>query len=90
MTPLSVLSYHCTVDAGLLAAAAVKVAVAPAVTVSLDGAIVIDGSNCTSSVAAVVVALPTEFVKTASYRLPLSAAVVAKFSVVEVSPLSAV
>ncbi len=66
-----------------------KVAVAPAVTVSFDGAIVIDGANCTSSVAAVVVALPTELVKTASYRLPLSAVVVAKFSVVDVAPLSA-
>ncbi len=90
MAPLSVLSYHCTAGTGLPVAAAVKVAVAPTVTVSLDGAIVIDGANCTSSVAAAVVALPIELVKTASYRLPLSVAVVAKLRVVEVEPLSAV
>ena len=46
----------------------------------------IAGPTFTVSVAGMVVTVPTELVNTAWYRLPLSAAVVAKLNVVEVAP----
>ena len=61
----SVLTCHYTVGAGLPLAAAVKVAVWPALTVVLLGFLVTVGAYCTVSVAAVVVAEPAPFVKTA-------------------------
>jgi hypothetical protein len=71
-------------------AAAVKVAVAPAVTVRFVGLVVIVGAvfpAFTVKVAFVVVALPAAFVKTARYLLALIATVVlVRLSVVEVAP----
>src|SRR6267154_1018654 len=64
----AVLICHCTVGVGEPVAAAVKVAVWPAVTVWLAGWVVIVGSVgalFTVSVAAAVVAVPAEFVNTA-------------------------
>ena len=66
--PLFVLTCHCTVGVGEPVAAAVKVAVWPAVTVWFVGWVVIVGSVgelFTVSVAAVVVAVPAAFVNTA-------------------------
>ena len=88
--PPFVLTCHCTVGAGDPVAAAVKVAVTPASTDTLVGFVVIAGSVFTVSVAAVVVAVPCEFVKTASYVFPVCAAVVVKVKVVEVAPATAV
>jgi hypothetical protein len=67
VTPPSVLTCHCTVGVGEPVAAAVKVAVWPAFTVWLAGCVVIVGGvgEFTVSVAAVVVAVPAEFVNTA-------------------------
>ena len=77
-------SFHCTVGAGLPDAAAVNVAVWPAVTVSDLGWLVIagfvvsaGGGLVTVRVAALVVVESPTLVKTASYSLPLSATVVA-------------
>jgi len=72
-------------------AAAVKVAVAPAVTVTFAGLVVIAGAVLfaafTVKVAAVVVALPDAFVKTALYWLPLAATVVpTTLNIGEVAP----
>ena len=78
---------HCTVEVGVPLAAAVKVAVAPATTVVLAGCVVTAGAEFTVSVAAVVVAVPTEFVNTARYCLPLSPAAAVKLYVVLVAPL---
>ena len=86
MAPPSVLTSHCTVGLGLPLAAAVKVADCPAVTVALDGAVVIAGGVCTVRRAAVVVALPTALLKTASYRLAFWFAALVKLSVPEVAP----
>ena len=61
---------HCTVGVGLPLAAAVKVAVCPAVTVWLTGLVVTTGTVLTVSVAAVLVAVPRLLVKTARYWLP--------------------
>ena len=63
--PPSVLTCHCTVGVGLPLAAAVKVAVWPAVTVWLAGWVVTVGAKSTVRVAALVVAVPTLLVKTA-------------------------
>ena len=63
--PPSMLTCHCTVGVGLPVAAAVKVAVCPALTVTLAGLVVTVGAYCTVSVAAAVVAEPTVLVKTA-------------------------
>src|SRR3984885_11618428 len=74
--PPFVLTCHCTVGVGEPDAAAVKVAVAPAVTDTFAGLVVIVGAvfaAFTVKVAAVVVALPAALVNTASYLLPLIA-----------------
>src|SRR6266478_1536266 len=72
VVPPSVLTCHCTVGVGEPVAAAVKVAVWPTVTVRFAGWVVIVGDvgQFTGSVAAVVVAVPAEFVNTARYRYP--------------------
>ena len=85
--PPSVDTCHCTVGVGLPEAAAVNVAVAPAVTVAFAGCVVTVGAKSTVSVAAVVVAVPCELVNTARYWVPFWAAVVdAIVSVVDVAP----
>ena len=79
LAPPSVLTCHCTVGVGLPLAAAVKVAVWPAVTVWLAGWAVIEGANwavVTVRVAALVVAVPTLLVNTAWYSSPFWAVVV--------------
>jgi hypothetical protein len=68
VTPPSVLTCHCTVGVGLPVAAAVNVAFDPDVAVWLTGFVEIPGAEFTVSVAAAVVADPTEFVNTASYK----------------------
>jgi hypothetical protein len=88
--PPFVLTCHCTVGAGDPVAAAVKVAMAPANTDTFVGFVVITGRVFTVSVAAVVVADPCVFVKTASYEFPVCAAVVVKLKVAEVAPATAV
>ncbi|MGA2835641.1 MAG: hypothetical protein ABSF84_03490 [Acidimicrobiales bacterium] len=75
VSPPSVDTSHCTVGVGLPVAAAVKVAVAPATTVVLAGSVVTTGTPLIVSVAAVVVAVPTELVKTASNWSPFWPAV---------------
>jgi hypothetical protein len=65
-----VLTCHCTVGDGIPLAAAVKVAFAGAHTVWLVGFVVTDGLVLTVRVAAVVVAFPHVFVKTARYWFP--------------------
>src|SRR5882672_2409884 len=88
VTPASVLTCHCTVGVGEPVAAAVKIAVWPADTVWFAGCVVIAGGvgEFTVSVAAVVVAVPAEFVNTARYWFPLCDKVVVKLRVVEVAP----
>src|SRR5947207_1566752 len=87
--PPLVLTCHCTVGAGLPLAAAVKVAVLPAWSEGRRGGVVIVGGGLTVSVAALVVALPTLLVKTASYWLPFMPAVtLLSVKVVEVAPLT--
>jgi hypothetical protein len=90
VVPPFVLTCHCTVGAGTPVAAAVKVAFAGAVTETFDGFVVTTGAELTVNVAGVVVAVPPVFVNTASYRLPVCAAVVEKDKVVEVAPATAV
>src|SRR5271166_4710107 len=89
--PLSVLTCHCTVGVGLPLAAAVKVAVWPAVTVWLAGWVVTEGANwavLTVRVAALVVAVPTLLVNTARYSSPFWAVVVLlRVRVVLVAPV---
>ena len=87
VTPPSVLTCHCTVGVGEPVAAAVKVAVWPALTVWLAGCVVIVGGvgEFTVSVAVVVVAVPAEFVNTARYRFPFCDEAVVKLRVVEVA-----
>src|SRR6266700_1576923 len=78
---------HCTVGVGVPLAAAVNTAVPPAFSVTSPGFVVITGPAVTVSVAAVVVADPTELVNTARYWLPLSDACTAGSSnVVDVAP----
>ncbi len=78
MVPESVETSHCTLGLGVPVAAAVKLAVSPEATVALEGSVVMTGAvvgTVTLRVAAVVVAEPTELVKTASYSSPSSAVV---------------
>ena len=70
VAPPSVLNCHCTVGDGAPDAAAVKIAVPPAFTVTSTGFSVITGPAVTVSVAAVVVAEPTVLVNTARNWLP--------------------
>ena len=83
------LTCHCTVGVGVPLAAAVKVTGLPAVTVWLVGWVVTTGATAavTVSVAGWLVALPATLVKTASYSLPSSVALVVKVSVVAVAPV---
>ena len=78
VVPAFVETSHCTVGDGEPVAAAVKVAVPPEATVTLDGLVVTVGAVVTVRVAAAVVAVPTELVKTASYWSPFWLAVVVK------------
>src|SRR5271163_2892995 len=88
--PPFVLTCHCTVGVGDPDAAALNVAVDPAVTVTFAGLVVIVGAvfaAFTVKVPAVVVALPAALVKTARYSLPLIATVVpVMLNVVDVAP----
>src|SRR5687767_5492235 len=77
-SPPSIDTCHCTVGVGEPLAAAVNVASVLSQTVLLPGLAVTDGVVFTVSVAAVVVAVLHELVKTARYCLPLSAAAVVK------------
>ena len=86
VAPPSVETCHCTVGVGLPEAAAVKLAVEPALTVTFTGLVVITGPAVTVRVAAVVVALPTVLVKTARYSLPVWPTAAVKLSVVAVAP----
>src|SRR2546425_2589315 len=88
VAPPSVLTCHCTVGVGEPVAAVVKVAVWPAFTVWFAGCVAMTGGvgEFTVSVAAVVVAVPAEFVNTARYWFPLCDKAVVKLSVVEVAP----
>ncbi len=72
VVPAFVETSHCTVGLGEPVAAAVKLAVPPEVMVTLDGFDVTTGAVVTVRVAAVVVAVATELVKTASYSSPFS------------------
>lgn len=67
---------HCTDGAGLPEAAAVKVALTPLLTAMLAGWVVTAAAKSTLRVAAVLVAVPTELVNTASYLVPFCAATV--------------
>jgi 2-keto-4-pentenoate hydratase len=60
-----VLTCHCTDGVGEPLAAALKLAVAPDVTVLLAGCVVTAGSVCKVNVAALVVTFPAAFVKIA-------------------------
>src|SRR5271166_2331504 len=87
--PPSVLTCHCTVvGVGLPSlAAAMKVAVPPALTVWLVGLLVTVGAKSTVRVAALVVALrPAALLKTAWYSSPFCAAVAVKLRVALVAP----
>ena len=68
--PPFVLTCHCTVGVGLPDAAAVNEAFDPAETDWLTGFVVTAGAKFTVNVAAVVVAVPEAFVKTAWYLVP--------------------
>ena len=68
--PPSVLTCHCTVGVGLPLAAAVKVAVRPALTVWFVGLVVTVGAKSTVRVAALVVSVPAALMKTARYSSP--------------------
>ena len=72
VVPELVETSHCTVGFGVPVAAALKLAVSPEATVALEGSVVMTGGAVTVRVAAVVVAEPTELVKTASYSSPFS------------------
>src|SRR5437868_1041770 len=85
VVPLSVETCHCTVGVGLPEAAAVKVTL-PAQMACDTGLVVTVAAVLTVSVAAVVVAVPHEFVNTARYFLALSDADAVNDSVVEVAP----
>src|SRR2546425_1909256 len=68
--PPSVLTCHCTVGVGEPVAAAVKVAVWPAITVCLAGCVVIVGGvgQVTKTLAAVAASAPAGVLNTARYR----------------------
>ena len=87
VVPELVETSHCTVGFGVPVAAALKLAVSPEATVALEGSVVMTGGAVTVRVAAVVVAEPTELVKTASYSSPFSLVVVVNEYFVEVPPL---
>jgi len=88
LEPPLVESCHCTVGVGLPDAAAVKVALAPAVTVSLAGWALTVGAYWTISVAALELADPALFVKTARYSLAFCVAVTVEIVyVADVAPL---
>src|SRR5262245_45739298 len=86
VVPPSVLTSHWSVGAGVPLAAARKVAELPAVTVWLVGWIVKTGELLTVRAAGLLMALPDALLKTASYSLPLSAAVGVKVRVAAVAP----
>jgi len=67
LEPPFVETCHCTLGAGAPDAAAAKVALLPRSTVVLVGSAVTSGISSTVSVAAVLVASPVPFVKTARY-----------------------
>ncbi len=82
---------HCTVAVGFPEAAAVNVALPGAITFVFAGCAVTAGAKSTVSVAALVVAVPCEFVNTARYSYPFCDAVaLAIVSVPVVAPPSAV
>ena len=87
VVPELVETSHCTVGFGVPVAAALKLAVSPEATVAFEGSVVMTGGAVTVRVAAVVVAEPTELVKTASYSSPFSLVVVVNEYFVEVPPL---
>jgi hypothetical protein len=68
-------------------AAAVNVAMFPAITDTSAGFVVIIGATSTISVAVAVVALLTEFVNTALYWFPVISVVAARVSVGDVAPV---
>ena len=76
--PASALSCHCTDGAGLLSAAAEKLAWPPATADWLDGLVVTSGMVFTVRVAGLEMALPAMFVSTARNRLPFWMAVAEK------------
>lgn len=86
LAPMSVDTYHCTVGVGVPEAAALKLTVAPLLTLTLAGLVVTWGPVSTMSTAAPLVTVPTELVKTASYSLPLSEEVVVMARVSDVAP----
>src|SRR5579871_2272112 len=75
VAPPLVLTCHCTVGVGLPLAAAVNVAVDPALTLWLVGFVVTVGAKFTVIVAAVVVADPLVLVNTARNFVPFCPAV---------------
>ena len=83
----SLVDCHCTVGAGLPDAAAVKLAVCPAMTVCAEGCSVISGAVFTVSRALLVTAVPALLVNTARNCLPLSPAWAVKVWVVKVAPV---
>src|SRR5579862_1218954 len=87
--PLRSLTIHCTVGAGDPLAAAVKLALPPALTAEAIGFVVTVGAApLTVNTAALVVSAPWEFVNTASYWFPLRLAVAPVIvRVVVVAPL---
>ena len=88
--PPSVLTCHCTVGLGLPLAAAVNVAVWLAKTVWFAGFVVTAGPTSTVRVAALEVAVPATFVKTARYWYPFWPAAAVKLRVVDVAPTKSV
>jgi len=88
VTPPSVLTCHCTSGVGTPLAAALKLAVFPALTVSELGLVVIVAAESTVSVAAVVVAVPALFVNTARNSFAFCAAAAVKPYVAEVAPFT--
>ena len=88
LAPASVETSHCTEGVGNPDAVASKLALWPSATVTLLGCLVTAGAFWTVSVAASLVALPSELVNTARYSWPLSVVVaLAIVSVVEVAVL---
>ena len=84
--PPLVLTSHCTVGVGEPVAAAIKPTDWPALTATLLGLAVTTGRAWTTSVAAVVVAVPMPLENTARYRLPDWATAVTKLYVADVAP----
>src|SRR5262249_50085651 len=87
VVPLSVLTCHCTVGAGVPLAAAVKITELPTEDDWFVGWVVTTGAVLTVRDAGLLMALgATVLLKTASYRLPLCAAVGVKVRVAAVAP----